>query len=136
MPVTPSSAQIGDYLDTLLAHLPDRASGSTRGSRQRIQSRFDAIGAAGLPVLLAHLPLETRVEANWGFPFLTKFATRDQLPELRAALARDVYLAGWFHQMKWEDDARDVLLRELPDHRQVFTPAALRIAATGHDPAT
>jgi len=136
LPAAPTTGQISDYLDALLSHLPDRANGSSPASRQGLQSRFNAIGTPGLPVLLARLPLETRVEANWVFPYLTKFATRDQLPELRAALARDIYLAGWFHQMKWDDDARDVLLRQLPDHRQVFTPAALRMVADAHDPAT
>ena len=86
--------------------------------------------------LLARLPLPPRTESDYIFPFLTQFATRAQLPELRSALSRDVHLAGWFHQMKWDDDARDVLLRQLPDHRQVFTPAALRMVADAHDPAT
>jgi hypothetical protein len=67
---------------------------------------------------------------------LTKLATRDQLPELREALGRDNYLANWFHQMKWDDDARDTLLSRLSDHRQFFWPQALRIVAAAKDPAT
>ena len=133
LPAAPTIAQISEYLDTLLPYLPDNPD---PGLRQRILPRLEAIGASGIPLLLARLPLAARSEADYVFPFLTKFATRAQLPELRDALSRDVYLAGWFHQMKWDDDARDVLLGQLPDHRRVFTPVALGIVADTHDPAT
>jgi hypothetical protein len=133
LPTAPTAAQIGDYLDHLLQALPDNSDAATR---KLIQSRLAAIGTAGVPLLLDRLPWERNAEMFYLFPYLTTYATRDQLPDLRAALARDLNLADWFKKMKWDDAARETLVSRLSDHRQVFPPVALELAAGARNPAT
>jgi len=136
LPPSATAAQISDYVDLILQHLPYYAYSSGNAWKATIQSRLQAIGVRGLPMLLARLPLGTQSEDDFIFPVLTKLATRDQLPELQAALGRDNHLANWFHKMKWDDDARDTLLRHLSDHRQSYGSDALCLAASAKDPAT
>jgi hypothetical protein len=130
---SPTAAQTTEYLDAILQHLPDNPG---EADRRTILSRLEAIGSRGLPLLLARLPLEVRTESDYVFPLLTKLATREQLPELREALGRDLRLADWFQQMNWADDARDILLARLGDHRRTFPPVALGLAAAARNPAT
>ena len=137
LPPSATAAQISDYVDLILQHLPwNYAQSSGKAWKATIQARLQSIGVRGLPALLARLPLETQTEDDFVFPVLTQLATRDQLPELREALGRDNYLANWFHKMKWDDDARDTLLSHLSDHRQTFCSQALCLAAAAKDPAT
>jgi hypothetical protein len=133
LPTPATAAQTADFLEAILHHLPENASAAQRRS---IQSRLETIGTRGVPLLLARLPLDARTEFDYVFPLLTKLATREQLPELREALGRDLDLADWFHEMNWDEDARDVLLGKLGDHRVSFGPEALCLAAEARVPAT
>jgi hypothetical protein len=133
LPTNPTAAQMADYVDTIFWHLPDHA---PEAQRRSIQRKLEAAGARVIPLLLDRLPQDFWTEYYYVFPVLTKLATRDQLPELQAALERDLQLADWFHEMKWDDDARDILVSKLGDHRVAFSAMALKIAAQARNPAT
>ena len=104
--------------------------------RDLIGKKLAAIGTNGLPVLLRRLPVSERFESSIVVPAITKLATRDHLPELRAALQRDNEVIQVFMTKHWEADARDVLLARLPDHRAALPAEVLRIVAEAKDPAT
>lgn len=133
LPRSPTSAQLGGYLDTIFQHLPEFYS---EPGRKKVVAKLEAIGSNGLPALLARLPMDPQNETAYVFPMLTKLATREQLPDLQAALARDPNLADWFENQRWSDDARPVILRTLGNHRLSFPGSALRIAAEARDPAS
>jgi hypothetical protein len=133
LPANPTAAELDAYLDTILLNVPD---GWDNASRKTITTKLEAIGVNGLPALLRRLPLGESVENGLVFPAIAKLITRDQLPELRAALERDDNVVEVFRRKHWEADARDELVAKLPDHRLPLRPSALRIAAEAKDPAT
>ncbi len=133
LPAEITPASLNAYISEILLNLPDYPA---KVLQQAARQKITALGTNGLPILLQRLPLTQSTEDNIVFPAIRKLITRDQLPELRAALQRDDNVVTLFVQMKWEADARDILLAKLPDHRQVLPPAALRLIAEAKDPAT
>ena len=121
------------YLDQILLNIPQSLNSQKRDA---VRKKLEAIGTNGLPALLRRLPLDQFTETSLVIPVINKLVTRDQLPELRAALQRDDLLVNVFVKKKWEADARDILIARLPDHRQPLLSAALLIAAEVKDPAT
>ncbi len=133
LPANFTDQQLEAYLDQIILNLSQDWNWQIRDTtRQKLQ----AIGAHGLPALLRRLPLEWSVENEMILPVVTNLVTREQLPDLRAALQRDDQVADVFISKGWEADARDVLVARLSDHRQPMTSSALRIAAGARDPAT
>jgi len=133
LPASPTAQQLDAYLDTILLNIPD---GPGKGLRHTVETKLSAIGVSGLPALLRRLPVRQDVELAFVFPVISKLITREQLPDLRAALEHDDDLVQIFEQKEWQADARDVLVAKLADHRQPMVPKALRIAAEAKDPAT
>jgi hypothetical protein len=133
LPPNFTRADLDAYLDSILLNVPDSWD---HALHQIIENKLLLMGADGLPALLRRLPVTPRVEDNFVFPVISKLITRDQLPDLRAALQRDNRVVGLFEEKHWEADARDVLLAKLPDHREPMLPGALCIAAGAKDPVT
>lgn len=133
LPENPTDAQRDAYLDEILPNIPVNLDSALRKS---ITSKLTALGTNGMPALLRRLPLAQNVENTVVFPVIKKLATRDQLPELCAALQRDNNATGLFLGKPWEEEARAVLVAKLPDHREPLSPESLRIVAGAKDPAT
>ena len=132
LPANPSTAQLNDYYDTVLNHVPENWNNSFG---KIFRDKIEAPGVEGIPVLLSRLPLEGNAE-YFVMPVITKLVTRAQLPDLQAALQRDNRVVEVFVNKHWEADAQRISLAKLADHRQPLPPEILRIAAGAKDPAT
>ena len=133
LPSNPSAAQLDTYLETLCLNVPDYTDGDFR---KLIETKFAAVGTNGLSALIRRLPLDAPVENNFVLPVLRKLATREHLPELLAALARDSEVVSVFAEKHWETDARELLIGKLKDHTRPLPAEALRIVAEAKDART
>jgi hypothetical protein len=133
LPAAPTEAEVEAYLDQILMNLPQSWNGQFR---QTVEDKLTVLGTNGLAALLRRLPLAENTENGFVIAAITRIATRDQLPELCAALQRDNNLVQVFLAKGWQDDARPVLITKLTDHRQRLSPDSLMIVAEAKDPAT
>ncbi|MDR3458691.1 MAG: hypothetical protein P4N60_14670 [Verrucomicrobiae bacterium] len=133
LPAAPTAGEIEAYLDKILLNLPMSWSDQLR---QTVVDKLAAPGTNGLPALLRRLPLTQNAEDAFIIPAITKIVTRDQLPDLCAALQRDNKLVQVFVAKGWQDDARAGLTAKLSDHREALPADALTIVAGAKDPAT
>ena len=132
LPPQPTEEQIGEYLDTVLAQLPEQWQ---RGDVERIRAQLTVIGSAGVPAFLDRLPLGDRYHRVLVRPVLGKLAKREHIPALGEALLRGVRLEWLFVQKKWLDEGAELIARVLPQRRFPLPPEALILAAHGRDPA-
>ncbi len=133
LPDGPDGVGLAQYVALVAERIADT---SQHNRRLALGKRLKDLGPDVAPAILRLVPIaESR--AHYALTgVLGGLVRREHLPELRAALKRDMRLARLFVRKHWEEDARDIVLAELPKRRLTFTADALLIAARARDPAT
>ncbi|RME95806.1 MAG: hypothetical protein D6766_02280, partial [Verrucomicrobia bacterium] len=133
LPEQPTEADLEAYLRVLLRHAPDRL---TQSNRDLMQEKLEAIGPAGVPVLLRLMPIRERVFHYFVRDVLRRLLREEHKPALLDALARAPELVTVVRARGWEKDAIPVAVEMIRSRRGAVLPEIVRIAAMAKQPET